>query len=92
MAEDYPIFVSARPVDATSSKPSKNRQRRVSVPVSHMFNKVTILIPDETRKMSNHDLLHAIKDVELQRDDYGLAFDVESYELELRTEKYRRRI
>jgi len=37
-------------------------------------------------------LLHAIKDVELQRDDYGLAFGVESHELELRAEKYRRRI
>lgn len=62
------------------------------MPVDHAFNRVTITVSDETRKMSNHSLLTAIKDVECQRDDYRLCFDVDAYELELRAEKYRRRI
>jgi len=40
--------------------------------------------------MSNKELLAALKDLHRQWDDYGLCFDVESYDKELKTEKSRR--
>ena len=51
---------------------------------------VTTFITEETKKMSNDELLAAIKDLHCQWDDYGLCFDVESCDRELKAEKSRR--
>lgn len=53
-------------------------------------SKVVTFITEETKKMSNGELLSAIGDLHSQWDDYGLCFDVESYERELKAEKSRR--
>jgi len=49
-----------------------------------------IFISEETKKMSDKELLAALKDLHGQWDDYGLCFDVESYDRELKAEKSRR--
>lgn len=53
-------------------------------------SKVATFITEETKKMSNDELLAALKDLHHQWDDYGLCFDVESYDRELKAEKLRR--
>lgn len=53
-------------------------------------SEVAAFITEETKKMSNRELLLAIEDLHRQWDDYGLCFDVESYERELKAEKSRR--
>ncbi len=55
-------------------------------------SKVAVLVTQETRKMNNGELLAALKDLHEQWEDYGLCFDVESYERELKAEKSKRGI
>ena len=53
-------------------------------------SRVTTFITEETKKMSNDELLADLEDLHNQWDDYGLCFDVESYDRELKAEKSRR--
>lgn len=51
---------------------------------------VATFITEETKKMSNDELLAALEDLHRQWDDYELCFDVEGYDRELKAEKSRR--
>lgn len=53
-------------------------------------SRLAVFITEETKKMSNSELLSAIEDLHRQWDDYRLCFDVESCERELKAEKSRR--
>lgn len=53
-------------------------------------SKIAAFITEETKKMITGELLAALKDLPHQWDDYGLCFDVESYDQELKAEKSRR--
>ncbi|OGN23129.1 MAG: hypothetical protein A2918_03770 [Candidatus Yanofskybacteria bacterium RIFCSPLOWO2_01_FULL_42_49] len=55
-------------------------------------SRVATLITEEIKKMSTDELLAALEDLHLQWDDYGLCFDVESYDRELKAEKSRREL
>ncbi|MDO8496668.1 MAG: hypothetical protein Q7S43_04455 [bacterium] len=54
------------------------------------YARVHVFVTEETKKMSNDELLKTIKDIRRQWSDYELCFDVEDFERELKAEKTRR--
>jgi len=76
-----------------NSERSQKMENPAHLPTDHRFTLYRDgedIYTEETKKMSNSELLAAFKDLHEQWDDYGLCFDVESYDRELKAEKSRR--
>ncbi len=58
--------------------------------VGNHESRIARFISEETKEMTNNELLATLDDLGRQWDDYALCFDVESLERELKAEKARR--